>query len=329
MADARRLVPGILVVAAIALAAWLLAQLARPVARVEASLLALLLGLAAGALLRHPKAVEPGAQLALKRALLWGVILLGAEVNLAFLLSAGPRAIGLALALVPITLALFWALGRLFRVEGDAWALLGTGTAICGLSAVIAAGATLRSRERDIAVAAAAVGILSAIGLLAYPLVALVVPMGAHVYGAWSGLSLHAVANAVAAGLAMGEDAGKVAALTKFSRVALLGPVLVALALMLRHQARADSGGHALLPPMVWGFLAVALASILLPIPDAALDAVRTLTRALLLVGLAGVGYTTRMGDVRAAGPRAMALAVIGWIALSALALGGALLLYQ
>lgn len=328
MRAVRRLAPGILAVAAVALAGFAVAHAAAPFVRLEASLLALLFGLALGALLRHPPAIEPGAQFTLKRALTWGVILLGAEVNLAFLVSAGPAAVVLSLILVPLTLAAFWLLARLLKMEGDSWALLGAGTGICGLSAVIAAGATLKSREQDIAVAAAAVGILSAVGLVAYPLIALLAPMAPDVYGAWSGLSLHAVANAVAAGLAGGEEAGKVAALTKFARVALLAPALVGLALVVRHKARAKASRATLLPPMVWGFVLAALLVSFLPVPAPLLEAVRLLTRALLLLGLAGIGYTTRLAHIRDAGPRAITLAVAGWALLSVAALAGAVIAY-
>lgn len=324
----RAWLPGLLLVGLLALAAFGLALAARPFLRLEASLAALLLGLAAGAILRHPAPVEPGAQLAMKKALTLGVVLLGAEVNLAFLLEVGPRALVLALVLVPLTLGVFLLLARLLRVEDDTWALLGTGTAICGLSAVLAAGATLRSRERDVAIAAASVAILSAVGLVLYPLLDLLARMPEHVYGAWSGLSLHAVANAVAAGVARGDEAGRVAALTKTARVALLAPVLVGLALLLRRGRKAEASRTTLLPPMVWGFLALSLLVSLVPVPDALLDAAKVATRALLLVGMAGLGYTTRLGDVRKAGPRALTLAVVGWVVLSAAALAGAWLLY-
>lgn len=324
----RERAPGVAFVAAVALAGFLLARLLAGALPLDASLLALALGLAAGALVRHPAALEPGAQWTLKQALLVGVVLLGAQVDLAFLLDAGPAAVLLALALVPLTLIAFRLLAAALRVPGDTWALLGAGTAVCGLSAVVATGATLKSRDEDVAVAAAGVGILSAVGILLYPLLGLLARMPEPVYGAWSGLSLHAVANAVAAGLALGEEAGKVATLTKFSRVALLAPVLVALALLLRRGTRAQAEGAQLLPPMVWGFLAVSLLVSLVPLPASALAAVKAATTAFLLLGMAGLGYTTRLGRVRKAGARSLALAVLGWALLSGAALAGAWLLY-
>lgn len=320
--DWRRLWPGLTVVAVTSIAAWGLARLTG----LEATLLALVLGVAVGAALRHPASLEPGAQVALKRALTAGVILLGVEVNVAFLAHAGPRAVLLAVILVPVTLALFWLLARVLRVEGDTWALLGAGTGICGLSAVIATGATLKSREQDITLAAASVGILSAVGLVVYPLIDIVVGMGAEVYGAWAGLSVHAIANAIAVGVAHGDDAARVAALTKLARVALLAPVLVVVALVVRRKARAKASRGALLPPMVWGFLAVALVASVVPLPADLVNGVRVVMHALLLVGIAGLGLVTRLAHLR--DPRTLTLAVLGWFVLSALAWWGAWFAY-
>lgn len=325
---ASKLVPGILLVTGAALLAYLAAPFVRAYVAVDATFLALLLGLAIGAATRHPAPFEPGAQATLKRALLVGVVLLGVEVNLAFLAEAGPKGVLLAAVLIALTLAAFWLLARALRVEGDTWALLGAGTAICGLGAVAAAGASLKSREHDIAVAVAGVGILSAVGLLLYPLLGALLQLSPQVYGAWSGMSVHAVANAVAAGFAFGDEAGRVATLTKLTRVALLAPALVAITWIARREARAEAGSGSLLPPMVWGFLAVALAAIVLPLPERALAALKLAAKLFLILGMAALGYTTRLGHVRKAGPRGLALAVSGWLVLSVAALAGAMLLY-
>jgi len=318
----RRLLPGILAACLVALAAHALAR----VARVDAVLLALALGLAAGALLRHPAPLEPGASWLAKKGLDAGIVLLGVEVNLVFLLDAGPRVLLLVALLVPLSFLAVLGLGRALGVRGDAPALLGTGTAICGLSAVAAAGATLESRKEDVAVAVASVGLLSAVGLLLYPVAGLALGMPADVYGAWSGLSLHAVANAVAAGFAGGPEAGRMATVTKLARVALLAPLLVALPLLLGRAGRGRPAVAAV-PPTVWGFLLVVLAVNLLPLPAALLGALKVALKAVLLVSIAAVGYGTRLGDVRRAGPRGLALAVLAWALLSAAALAGAWLL--
>lgn len=328
MSRLRPLLPGVLATLGIAAAAWLAAPHVKRVVAVDATFLALLLGLLVATALRHPAPLEKGAQRTLKWALLSGVVLLGAEVDLAFLLAAGAKGVALAAALIAITLAAFYVVGRALKLEGDAWALLGTGTGVCGLSAVVAAGASLKSREEDVAVAVAAIGLLSAVGLLLYPAIGALLALPPAVYGAWSGLSVHAVANAVAAGFAGGDVAGEVATVTKLSRVALLAPVLLALTLLLRDKAQAKGGAQTLLPPMVWGFLGVVLVVSLVPLPAPLVAALKLASKMLLVLGMAALGYTTRLGHFQRAGPRGIALAVIGWAVLSVAALAGAWMLY-
>lgn len=292
----------------------------------DAALLALVLGLLAGAVLRHPPPLEPGTSWVAKRGLEASIVLVGVEVNLAFLLDAGPRVLLLVAILVPLTFGVFLLMGRTLGLRGDAPALLGVGTAICGLSAIAAAGSTLKSRQEDVAIAVAAVGVLSAIGLVLYPLLGLAMALPPDVYGAWSGLSLQAIANAVAAGFAVGPEAGRMATLTKLARVALLAPLLIALPLLLRRRREARLGPSAL-PVTVWGFLVVVLVVSFLPLPDALLAALKLALRAVLVVSIAAVGYGTRLGHFRSAGPRTLALATGGWLLLSGLSLLLALLL--
>lgn len=325
----RRLAPGLALVVVIAAAAWSATPYVRRVLAVDATFLALLFGLLAATLLRHPAQAEPGAQKGLKWALLAGVVLLGAEIDLRFLADAGSKALALAGALIALTMVAFFGFARMLQLEGDAWALLGAGTGVCGLSAVVATGASLKSREDDIAIAVAAVGLLSAGGLLLYPALGALLDLSPSVYGAWSGLSVHAVANAVAAGFAFGDASGQIATVTKLARVALLAPLLLVLTFLVRRKAQAKGGAGALLPPMVWGFLAMVVAASVLPLPAELVAALRLLAKIFLVLGMAALGYTTRVGHFQRAGPRGIALAVAGWVVLSGAALAGALLLYR
>lgn len=324
----RKLAPGLAAVALTAAVAWFAAPYARRVVAVDATFLALLISLAIGTVTRHPASLDAGAQKGLKWALLAGVVLLGVEVNLRFLIDAGGKAIALAAVLIALTMVTFLVLARLLKIEGETWALLGAGTGVCGLSAVVATGASLKSREDDIAVAVASIGILSAIGLLLYPLLGALMALPVSVYGAWSGLSVHAVANAIAAGFAFGDEAGQVATVTKLARVALLAPLLLVLTFALRRKAQAKGGAAALLPPMIWGFLAMVVAASVLPLPAPLVAAIKLAAKIFLVLGMAALGFTTRGGQLRRAGPRGIALSVAGWAVLSVAALAGAWLLY-
>lgn len=323
----RKLAPGVVTVTLVAAAAWFAAPALRPLVALDAVFLALLLGLAVGAATRHPTTLDPGAQKTLKLALLWGVVLLGAEVNLALLVQAGAPAIALAAGLIALTLASFYVLGRLLGLTGDTWALLGAGTGICGLSAVVATGASLKSREEDVAVAVASIGILSGFGFLLYPVIGALLELPVTVYGAWAGLGVHAIANAIAAGFAGGDTAGALATVTKLTRVALLAPTLILLTFLVRRKAEVKGGFSTWLPPMVWGFLLVVLLTTFLP-ENPAIPWLKLGAKMLLVLSMAALGYTTRLGHFTKAGPRGIALAIVGWVILSVAALGGAWVVY-
>lgn len=303
------------------------ALLLEPVVRIDPALLTILAGLLFAVLLRRPRRIETAMPKFLKTTLEAGVILVGTQVNLLFLLDVGPRALLLVLAVVPLTLAGLVLMARAVRMPGHLGILLGFGTAICGVSAIAAAGATLRSKEEDIAVSVTAVGLLSAVGVLLLPALGLALALPPAVYGVWAGLSIHAVPNAIAAGFALGDEAGHVATLVKLARIALLAPLLVLAALWLRrHGTEAGERRAPLVPLPVWGFLVAVLAASVAPLPPDSTPALllKDGTKLTLLVAMGAIGYSVRLGHVQRAGLHGVVVAVCGWVLLGSVALAGA-----
>lgn len=314
--------PGAALAGGLGAAGWAL-HLALP--GVSAILVALLLGMAAGHVLPRARH-QAGASWVVKHGLDVAVVLLGFGITLATARAVGLPGLALVALLVPATVGLFVLLGRLVRLRGHAPLLLGVGTAVCGASAVAAAAVAVRAKERDTAMALSAVGVLSSVGLVAFPLLGAAMGLDSTVYGAWAGASIHAVANAVGAGFALSPGAGEVATLVKLARVATLPLVVLALSLATQ-RARGES--RLRLPPMVWGFLIAALASNLFAWPDAVRDVVARLADVLFLVAMAALGLTTDLRGGGAERARDVALLAVGGWALMALgALALALALY-
>jgi uncharacterized membrane protein YadS len=80
-------------------------------------------------------------------------------------------------------------------------------------------------------------------------------------YGVWAGSTIHAVPQAIAAGFAFSERAGGLATLVKLVRVALLAPLLLALAFAYARTRKDGVTVHygRLVPPFLWGFFALFL----------------------------------------------------------------------
>lgn len=112
----------------------------------EAPLLALILGLAAGNLLRVPAWLD--VSLRTEYYIKTGIVLLGATLPLTMILAAGPIAFLQATLVSVITwLTIFAVSTRYFKREPRFGAVLGAAGSVCGISAAIAVGGGHQGQE--------------------------------------------------------------------------------------------------------------------------------------------------------------------------------------
>lgn len=137
------------------------------------------------------------------------------------------------IAFVFILLASSIVLGKAFKVNKKLAALIGVGSSICGASAIVAVSPFISAEEDDAIIAVSVVNFLGAIGVLAYSFIALshfdFTPIQ---YGVWCGLSLHSVANSLAAAFALGDVSGEFGTFVKMARVLMIVPVTILLGLI-------------------------------------------------------------------------------------------------
>jgi uncharacterized membrane protein YadS len=182
-----------------------------------------------------PKATKKSGKLLLQVC----VVMLGFSMNLPTMLQAGST--GFVLAAVGIVVALVAGslLGRVLGVNRMTGALISTGTAICGGSAIAAVGATLEASESDITVAMGTVFLLNGVALYLFPIVGHLLGLTQHQFGTWAGLGIHDVSSAVGAGTAYhGLVALQTATAVKLSRALWIVPVVLAMAWAYHRGAR-------------------------------------------------------------------------------------------
>jgi uncharacterized integral membrane protein (TIGR00698 family) len=317
----RGLVPGLLLCALLATLGFWLADVAwvKNTLHFSALLIVILLGIAWRALLPPPAALLPGIRMAQRPVLRWAVAGLGFRLSIAELWRIGAPALVVVTLSTFATLAFGWWIARRLGVAEKLGILLGVGSAICGASAVVAADSVVQGEKQDAPVALGVITLLGTIGIVAYPVLGHALGMGPFLYGVWDGASLHEMAQVVAAGFGMSDEAARVATVVKLARIALLAPVVLYLGWSLRHAHRA--AGKAQVAPVPWFlvlFVVLAAVNSLGVLPTAMLDLVRRLDLWLLCVGMAGVGIQIAFSDLRAAGLKPVLAGVATWIFLSA-----------
>jgi uncharacterized integral membrane protein (TIGR00698 family) len=316
--------PGLLLAGLLAAAAVWLADLpwVKGTLHLSALLLVILLGMVVKSIVPLPAAAVPGVRMAQRPVLRWAVAGLGFRLSIPELWRIGAPALVVVVLSTSAALLFGWWVARRLGVAEKMGLLLGVGGAICGASAVVAADSVVQGEKRDSALALGVITLLGTLGIVLYPLLHRVLGVSDFVYGVWDGASLHEMAQVVAAGFGVSEEAARVATVVKLARICLLAPVVVGLGWWLRR--RHQAAGQAHVAPVPWFlllFLAfAALNSIGWP-PAPWLARVQQADLWLLCVGMAGVGLQTGFGDLKDAGPRPIAVGALQWLFLSALAL--------
>ncbi|GAB3462177.1 YeiH family protein [Actinophytocola sediminis] len=279
-----------------------------------------LLGIVWRAVFGPIAALTPGFRFAASWLLRAGVMLLGLQLVVSQMVHFGLPVLAVVLvSVLGAFVATRW-FGRLLGLSKARSLLVATGVSICGASAVAAVNQVAGGDEEDVATAVTSVTLLGTLAIGVYPLVGLVLGLPDHVFGIWTGASVHEVGQVVAIGAAAGPAVLQVAVVIKLARVALLAPLVTAVGLSRRGTGDARPP---LLPWFVVGFVLLALVRTTLPVPAAVLSTAEQLASVLLCAGMFGLGSAVDLRSVVRAGGPAIAAGGLGSVVLACLAGAG------
>lgn len=320
----RRCLPGLLVTFACAIAVrflhGLLPQGAQAV--VGEVVVAVLLGLIIGNVVKLPDVLAPGIRCSFHTLLRVAIVLLGAQFSFAQVVAIGGKAVIMIVVLMSLALLVAHGLGRLAGVPGRLATLIGVGTAVCGNTAITATAPVIQARDEEVSFAVATNTLFGTLAVFLYPLLGHAFAMTNAAFGTWAGTAVNDTSQVVATGFAYSDAAGKVATAVKLTRNALMGAVIVGIGLAYGQSRDDDRGPGAerargsvalrlkqSIPLFVVGFLIAALLNTFGVIAwlgnllhrDLAHD-LQTISRFLILVALAGVGLGTKLSAMRKIG---------------------------
>ncbi|HZL03295.1 MAG TPA: putative sulfate exporter family transporter [Cellulomonas sp.] len=320
---AQSLIPGAL--AAIAVSGVCLAlTLAVPAA--PALLVAIVLGVVARAAHAVPSSFEAGLAWAGRRVLRTGVVLLGLQLSARDVLALGPAELGVLGVTVATTfIATLW-LGRRLRVGRTLTLLVATGFSICGAAAVAAMSPVADADDDDVATAVAAVTLYGSVAILVVPVVARAVGLDDRTAGLWAGMSVHEVAQVVAAAGAISAAALSVAVVAKLARVVLLAPLVTAVGVVRRRGGTGSRGAHVpVVPLFVVGFLFAVAVRTIGGVPEVAVPVVHAATTVALGAAMVALGTQVHVARLARSGRRAVLLGALATTVAMTVSLGGLL----
>ena len=311
--DAGAILPGLALVAGVAVAARLAALALFPYGlaiHFEVPL-AMLFGLVLVNLGYAPDGARPGVQFAVHPILRLGIILLGLRLNLGTIANIGFGAVGLVLAGMTTAILFAMVVGRRFGLPPRLSLLLGVGASVCGNSAIIATAPVVKADEREVSFAVTTTTLFGTLAVFLFPFVGRALEIDVLAFGLWAGTAVSDTAQTIAASATYSTIARDVATVVKLVRNALMAPLLLLIAWAWtrfgdRNVSReaARRGVRKAFPLFILGFLALALLRTLHVIDPDSAASVDEVTRVCFLLALAGLGLNTRLGHLRAVGLR-------------------------
>ncbi len=231
---------------------------------------ALVVGLVIGNLFTLPswfRAASSRTELFIKTS----IVLLGANLPFSIITRAGPRGFLEALLIVAAGFLITFLVGSRLGVDPIYLAVIGAGASVCGVSAAIAVGNTVRAKSRQVGYVVSLVVLYGLVLIFVLPLLVKLFGLSQTVGGAWIGGSELADASGAAAAAILGDEAVKAFSLVKLSRDVLISFICLLFGAIAatRWQAPTDAaeGGSALsrlwarFPKFVLAFIAASLLS--------------------------------------------------------------------
>jgi len=303
----------------------------------------LLLG---GILIRNtlpiPKILYPGINIA-RPIIKPGIIILGVHYVWADVIKVG--GVGLALTVVFIfgtAIVVMW-LCKKWGVSDGLGGIMGAGTGVCGVSAIIATSPVVRSSPIEMAYAIGTILFFGTLMLFTMPYIGKGIDLSESQFGAWSAVAILNTAQLVAAAEWYGTEARDTAVLINVARIMFL-PLVVLFSLwfyILR--TGKQEPGHEInkwqlvkdkFPVFILGFfLLVFLNSLNLEllggpkITDSPFWAMNAVYKWFFAIGFAGIGLSISIDDMKKAGGKAFTIGMVAALVKMVLGLGAVLLI--
>ena len=246
------------------------------------------------------------------------VVLLGFGMNLNAVYQAGKQGILFTIATIFGTLILGYFVGKLLKVNDKTSALVSSGTAICGGSAIAAVAPAIEADAEEISVSLGTVFILNSIALLAFPALGHWLNLSQNQFGIWSAIAIHDTSSVVGASQIYGAEALAIATTVKLARALWIAPVALLFAYFYRSKK-----AKIVIPWFIFLFLLAALVRTYMPsqFPSSVFDSLVMLAKAGLTVTLFLIGASLSKETLKKVGVKPLVQGVFLWIVISLVSL--------
>ncbi len=287
-------------------------------------IIAILLGMLVKNFLGIKRKMRPGIKFCAKKVLRFAIILLGFKLSLKEVYQLGLEGIFLIGLIVVATMFFTIWMGKVMKLSKNLSLLVASGCSICGAAAIIAVSALNdKEQEEDVSFSIGIITIFGTLFMLLYPLAQNLIHLSTSAYAFWAGTSVHEVAQVVAAGFAVSDEAGIMSTLVKLTRVLYIIPITFVISI-LRTQKNSKKFDikNIQIPWFVIFFTVVILINSIFNIPETVINTLNLVCTYLMTAAMAGLGLETSFANMQKVGIKPLYLGIIASVFISFLSFG-------
>lgn len=261
-----------------------------------------------------------------RKAVSWllkvAVVGLGFGMNLTEAVHAGKTGFGLTVFSIVVTLLLSFFLGKLLKMDRKSSHLIGSGTAICGGSAIAAVAPVIRATEKDMSISLGVIFLLNSVALLIFPILGNWLQLTQNQFGLWAAIAIHDTSSVVGAAYTFGEEALKIATTVKLARALWIIPLSLFSLFLFKGKEKGIK-----IPYFIFLFILAIILNTYLPLPEFLTTGITTISKSLLVLTLFLIGAGLSVPMIKSAGWKPMILGISLWVVISVSSLAAIVLI--
>lgn len=244
------------------------------------------------------------------------IVLLGFGMNIHTALEAGKTGFIFTVVSISGTLILGYLTGKYLKLGSKITALISSGTAICGGSAIAAVAPIIKAEDEEISVALGTVFTLNAIALILFPVIGHYFNLSQSQFGMWAAIAIHDTSAVVGAAASYGAEALQVATTVKLERVLWIIPLAFLMAALFKNKETKIK-----IPYFILFFIAAMIASSYRPQMEEIFKVLVMIGRRGLTVCLFLIGAGLSIKTLKSVGVRPFLQGIILWVTISVVSL--------
>lgn len=321
---------------------------------VGAPMIGLFLGAIIGNLKPAKGDFKKGTTYAAKKLLKFGIILAGATLNFNAIIHTGGNALPLIITNIFMSFLTALCVGKFLGVSINTRRLVGSGTAICGGTAIATVSPIINANDDEMAYALTSIFLFDVFAALAFPFIGQLLNLTPDQFGLLAGTAISDTSSVVAASDTFSKligvaSAAELPVIVKLTRTTFLVVVAIVFTLIVVNEKRKEaqlamtSGDNSsenennkslgkiiidVFPWFILGFLCMAILNTLGAFPESLSPFFKKGYKLLVTTALVGVGYKINIKDLFTKGVKPMILGGVTWLSVAIIAMAYVLIVF-